>query len=99
MPNPEDGTTSVFRHCGEPVDDLWKLGSDYATGTRTLHGAAVLKAADVRNNNLTVEPDEPPVKHAILAGWPILQSDPELEKARRKEIALVLASSAIMIRR
>jgi hypothetical protein len=43
---------------------------------------------------LNVVADEPPPRHAVIRGWPVIDNDPDLQKARHKEKALILASAA-----
>lgn len=94
LPSPNANETSMSRHGPQPVTELWKLGAA-AAGQRTLHGAAFVKAADVTNcKPLIVIADEPPVRHAAIRNWPIVADDPDLTKARQKELAIQLASSA-----
>ena len=99
MPNPVDNSTSVFRQGAEPQDELWELGLKEAVGARTLYGAAIVSASDVVGAGLIVKADEPPTKHAVIFGWPIQSADKDLEKAKHKEIALRIASCAILILR
>jgi hypothetical protein len=99
LPNPRDGATSVFRHGGKPLDELWQIGIEVMAGDRTLHGAAVVKARHVRDVRLEVRPEEPPPRHANIVGWASTGSDPELAKARRKEQAALLAQQAELLRR
>lgn len=94
LPSPKDKATSVSRHGREPLDQLKQLGLD-AAGARPLHGAAILKARDVRDAQLQVVATEPPPRHALIQGWPI-GSDPGMQKAQQKERALRLASTAGM---
>ena len=56
------------------------------------------KARDVRTAALDVTPEEPPAKHANIAGWPWNDAYPEIAKAAQKERAAVLAQSAELIR-
>lgn len=93
LPNPKDGETSVSRHAREPLADLWELGLLVAA-SRPLYGAAFVKAADVRAAQLALAPAEPPDRHAVIRGWPWHESDPVEQKARQKELALLLASAA-----
>lgn len=93
LPNPKDKETSVSRHGKEPIKRLWEIGL-VAAGTRTLHGAAILTARAVRNVQLEVVADEPPPRHAVIQGWPWLEADPELQKAKQKELAIRIASAA-----
>jgi hypothetical protein len=99
LPNPKDRETSVFRHGSEPRDRLWGIGVEHAAGGRTLHGAAICKAQHVREIQLEVTADEPPPRHAVIRGWPFSEVDPELQKARQKEFATLIASKAVVVRR
>ena len=93
LPNPKDRETSVSRHGKVPADALWELGQ-MAAGARKLYGAAVFKAQAVRELKLEVLADEPPPRHAVICNWPWIADDRELQKAKQKELALVLASAA-----
>jgi hypothetical protein len=99
LPSVRDRETSVFRHGTEPRAALWAIGDEYAAGNRTIHGAAVVKAKDVRATQLDVIADEPPPRHAAIRGWPLVENDPELQKAQWKEQALLVASKAALVRR
>ena len=99
MPNPSDEATSVFRHGAKPVETLWQIGRDHAAGERTLHGAAIFKAADVRAVQLAINASEPPPRHADITAWPSIASDPGEEKAKRKEVAMLLAQRAALLLR
>jgi hypothetical protein len=98
FPNPSDGQTSVSRHGAQPSETLWEIGS-HAAGTRTLHGAAIFKAQHVREAMLDVLAKEPPPRHANITNWPTSAKDSDLERAQRKECALILARHAILLRR
>lgn len=98
LPSAKDRESSVFRHGIEPQDALWELG-EHAVSNRTLHGAAIVKTADVRGALLEVVAGEPPPRHAAVRGWPWLDDDPELQKAQQKERAVLVASKAILLRR
>ena len=93
LPQPSSRNTSVSRHARVPLNDLKALGTA-AAGTRKLYGAALFKAADVRSACLAVESSEPPLRHAVIAGWPWNDADPEMQKARQKELAVQLCSAA-----
>lgn len=93
LPNPKDRETSVSRHGIEPVERLWELGLQ-AAGMRRLCGAAILKAGAVRAVRLEVTAAESPLRHAVITGWPWTESDPDLQKAKQKQLALLLASTA-----
>jgi hypothetical protein len=95
LPNPKDRETSVFRHGEKPPERLWTLGQE-ALGKQKLYGAAIFKAHVVRNVNLDVVADEPPTHHAAIRGWPWFEKDPVLQKARQKEMAVVIASRSLL---
>ncbi len=98
LPSAIDRATSVSRHGETPLESLWVLGLA-AAGERKLYGAAVLKAICVREAELDVASDEPPPRHAVITGWPWTPEDPELQKARQKEKALLLASKSKLVLR
>ncbi len=93
LPNPSGDETSVSRHGREPSKQLWKIGAS-AAGERTLHGAAIFKARDVRLARLDVIADEPPLRHAAIRKWPSIENDPDEQRAQRKLRALELVSAA-----
>lgn len=99
LPAASERETSVFRHGSEPRDALWAIGDEHAAGHRNIHGAAVVKARDVRAVLLDVIADEPPLRHAAIKGWPWLEDDPEEQKAQQKELANQVASRAMVVRR
>ncbi len=100
LPNPNDDyTTSVYRQSGKPESELWELGVEQMDSARTLYGAAIVTAELVRNEKLVVVAKEPPPKHADICNWPLDQFDPDLQKARHKEIALAIASHARLLLR
>ncbi len=99
MPGPVDAKTSVFRHALEPLPTLWAT-ADCELGTeRRVRAVAMLTTAQVRQAQLDVHADEPPLRHANIAGWPSSADDPEMTRARRKEFALLLAQAAALVRR
>ena len=99
LPNPKDRETSVFRHESEPQDRLWAIGVEHVASGRNLHGAAICKAHHVRAVQLEVMAAEPPPRHAAIRGWPFSEVDPELQKARQKELAALISSKAEIVRR
>ena len=99
LPNPRNFETSVFRHGAEPRDQLWEIGDQQIRGERPVHGAAVVKTSHIRAVALEVLASEPPPRHANILGWPRDDSDPDVTKARQKELALKMAAVAILIRR
>lgn len=49
-----DRSTSVYRHGAEPRDALWSIGDERAASGRTIYGAGIVKAAEVRAAELEV---------------------------------------------
>ena len=98
LPSPKDRETSVSRHSPEPIEALWALGVE-AVGNRPLYGAAIFKARAVRAAQLEVAADESPPRHAVIPNWPLIEGDPELQKADQKEKAALIASRAALILR
>lgn len=96
LPSPKDRATSVSRHGREPIATLHQLGLA-AARDRSLHGAAIIKAREVRDAGLDVDADEPPERHALIRGWPWVDNDRQLEKAQQKEKALQLAATSEVI--
>ena len=96
LPSPADRETSVFRHGASPADDLWALGRA-AAGARPLHGAGIVNARVIQDANLEVFASEPPARHAAIRGWPWIEDDPALSKARQKERAAVLAQHSRLV--
>jgi hypothetical protein len=93
MPSPKDRETSVYRHGREPADELHALET-VAAGSRTLYGAALVRAKVVREVGLDVAASEPPPRHAAIRGWPWRDEDPLDGKAEQKAIAAEIASAA-----
>lgn len=93
LPNPKDRETSVSRHGHAPLESLWAIGL-VAAGDRTLYGAAIFKARTVREAHLEVMADEPPPRHAAIRSWPWIENDPDLQKAKQKERAILIANAA-----
>jgi len=98
LPSPRGWETSVFRHGAEPQADLWAIADKHVAGSRTIHGAAIVKAGAVRAVGLSVIADEPPPRHAAMRDWPF-DNDPELQKAKQKERAALVAGKATLLRR
>ncbi len=92
LPAP-DHETSVFRKTELTDEQLWELGAE-AAERGTLYGAAVVQTGVVRRAGLDALASEPPPHHANLIRWPVLADDPELQKARRKEMAAEIAEEA-----
>lgn len=99
LPETNAWETSVFRVVIGPLEGLWAVGAEHAAQGRNLHGAAIIEARNIRAVGLDVIAEEPPPMHAAIRNWPLLQNDPEMQKARHKELAIKLASQAILRRR
>ena len=99
MPGPSDAKTSVFRQAADPLTELWEVADREIGPTRRARAVAVLAGAQVRQARLDVEAHEPPPRHANIVGWPSDASDPEKMRAQRKELALLLAQAARLVRR
>lgn len=99
MPGPADDKTSVFRQSDDALHGLWAT-ADQAIGTaRRVRAVALLSAMDIRRVRLDVEAQEPPPRHANIFGWPSSAGDVEQRRAQRKELALLLAQAAKLVRR
>jgi hypothetical protein len=99
LPSARSRETSVFRHGSDPSDALWAIADIHMAEGRTLHGAAIVKALQVRAASLDVIAAEPPPRHAAIVGWPWLDSDAELQKAQQKQRATLIASKAALLPR
>lgn len=94
MPSPKNGETSIFRHGPVPMEDLKSIAQAAVGVERKIHGAAIVKAKDVREATLEVHSSEPPPRHANIVGWEWLREDPDFGKARQKELAALIAQKA-----
>jgi hypothetical protein len=97
LPNPKYKNTSVFRLGNEP-DRLRQTWKETSTSAHTLKGAAICKARHIRSCQLDVIAEEPPPMHANIEGWPWLENDPELQKAKLVELASQIASGTEVVR-
>ena len=98
LPSSIHDETSVFRHGSNPLERLWSLAENVDLKGRTLHGAAIVTAINVRESSLDVIADEPPPRHAAIRNWPD-NNDVDLRKAQHKEIAMEIAAKARIILR
>lgn len=64
-----------------------------STARPTEHGAAIVEVEAVRGAGLDAVAQEPPLRHANIRGWP-RSTDPDEQKAQRKEVANLIAESA-----
>ena len=98
LPNPTDSETSVFRHGSDPCDNLWAIGMEHAAQGRNIHGVAIVNAHHVRAIGLEVIACEPPPLHAGIRNWPE-DPDPELQKAKQKDLANLIAKVAELLKK
>jgi hypothetical protein len=96
LPNSKHKNTSVFRH-GPDWEGLKKIWHAVSDGERSLHAVAVFRAEAVRSARLDVCPEEPPERHANIVNWPWISEDPELQKAKQKECAALIAQVARLV--
>jgi hypothetical protein len=93
LPNPKNGETSVFRQAGNDDSRLWEIGKEHITGERNLHGIATIIAHQIRAVLLDVVAKEPPARHANIIDWPC-DPDPEMQKAKQRDLANQIAQHA-----
>ena len=60
LPNPKNLETSDFRHGGDDIPNLRRIGQENISSDRTIYGAAFVKASHVRAAMLQVLASEPP---------------------------------------
>jgi len=88
---PPDLILSVFRIDNLSEPEIWKIGFKKVISKmnqpRNLHGRADIQALNILGNNLQIDPDNTPPRHASIIGWPEL-------KEKRKSIAQELAAKA-----
>jgi len=88
---PPDLILSVFRIDNLSEPEIWKIGFEKVISKmnqpRNLHGRADIQALNIVENNLQIDPDNTPPRHASIIGWPGL-------KEERKSIAQELAAKA-----
>ena len=96
LPNPKHRNTSVFRigNEREVLLQTWKASTN---GERSLKAVALVISLDVRNVGLNITAKEPPAAHANIEGWPWLENDPDLQKARQKDMANQIASKTSVV--
>ena len=95
LPSPKHADLSVMRTHDLSEPEVWALGQEAAIQSgRTVFARGDLTAPQVRNTfthpwHLNVAPDEPPVRHASIKGWP-----PATESEIRKSLAQQLRAMA-----
>ncbi|MGH7774408.1 MAG: hypothetical protein ACREQA_19465 [Candidatus Binatia bacterium] len=90
-PARKDHKTSVFRIRGLSEKQIWLLGDVYVAAVvgREILARAEFSIAHIHSVALRLEPDEPPPRHANIAGW-------ASEKDRWMSQAQELAASATL---
>lgn len=85
---------SVFRIDGLNLEDIWEIGQKHVINNmpkpKILYGIADIKVFQVQGKELSVDPDDNPIRHANIVGWPE-------DIARRQLIALELAAESTLI--
>ena len=88
---PPDLRLSVFRIDNLSEPEIWKIGFEKVIAKmnqhKNLHGRADIRALNILETNLQINPDNIPPRHASIIGWPEL-------KEERKSIAQELAAKA-----
>jgi len=84
----QDGKVSVFRTGELKESAIWSLGRLHLKDPG-LSARAELQVQQILDNNLLIEADNDPVRHANIVGWP-------KEKDARKSITQQLAAVAIL---
>jgi len=79
----------VFRVNGLQEVQIWELGDTHVAAEikRDIVARAELSVFQITSVGLHVDPDEPPPRHANVAGWPP-------DKGQMMELALELAAFA-----
>jgi len=97
MPHPNI-QLSVFR-VGE-LDQLEVQQIDETVAfqrSKTLVGCGCLLVKHVIQTKLSVQPKEPPPRHADIVGWPVLSGNSKEEKSRQKLLSMELIERATLV--
>ena len=82
---------SIFRIKDLKDPEIWEIGIkqvfEKMKQPKNLHGRADIKAVDIFDVDLQIEPDNPPPRHANIINWPD-------QKEKVKSIAQELAAKA-----
>ena len=93
---PPSLSLSVFRINGLSAQEVWTNGQinviDRMRQPRPLYGIADIKVSEVQATSLTVDPDNNPLRHASIVGWPP-------DKSEQKLLTQELASKAKLVLR
>jgi len=82
---PQDKRLSVFRISGLAEKEIWDMGNKLRA--HSILGRADIRAADVSETGLQLDPDDIPQRHVNITGWPEESSAIKLK-------AMVLAEKA-----
>ena len=96
LPNPKHRNASVFR--GDDIPSLRQTFEAARSDGRQAKAVALFQTLVVRRIGLDVIAEEPPPAHANIEGWPWIDGDPELQKARQLELAGRLAGDSRLVR-
>ena len=83
---PSNGGVSVFRIGGLSQDEIWNMGTREVASPRDkpLRGRLDALTSHLCSKGAEVCVDEPPVRHAMIAGYP---TDPERVMQRALDLA------------
>ncbi|MBU3678895.1 MAG: hypothetical protein FGM32_04715 [Candidatus Kapabacteria bacterium] len=96
IPSKKHRNKSVFRNVAS-ADAIRETWNRLPPQQRPLKAGAAVAARDVRDAELDVLSDEPPLRHANIEGWFWDDSDDESTKAKQKVSALAIADRAQLI--
>jgi len=98
LPRPrKDLEPSVYRIKSMSEQEAFTLGKRNIPKAHRIFGYGEIRVEDVSlaSPDLSVRPDEPPPRHALIVGWPT-DSNEVLQKARHLQIAEDLAIRATL---
>lgn len=85
---PQNLQLSVFRIQDLTDEETWDVA--VAITDRSVRARGDIAVSGVRGASLDVEPDDIPLRHANIVGWP-------KDKAKQKQIAMELAAQATLV--
>jgi hypothetical protein len=96
-PAPADHKTSVFRVQGLTESEIWSLGEEHIQSPSggELRARAELLVAQIAGVGLQVEPQEPPQRHANIAGWPAEKDELMLKAQELAAVATLRLRTAL----
>jgi hypothetical protein len=96
-PAPADYKTSVFRVQGLTESEIWSLGDEHVRSPSggELRARAELLVAQIVGVGLQVEPQEPPQRHANIAGWPAEKDELMLKAHELAAVATLRLRTAL----